>query len=114
MRIALVTSCANGDELVKEAALNAAFRFCEWQECIVSHYKAGYAETADGRCTEAIIAALEARPEGTSIIWSKLAKLKHWYQRFGAGPLARCRDGLAREGVICFDKKTGRVWLPDN
>jgi hypothetical protein len=113
MRIALITSAVNGNEYVSAEALQAAFRFCEWQELIVANYKAGFAETPDGRCTEAILTALEALPKGNCAKWSDLAKWKHWYKRYGASTLSRCREALIKEGVIYFDKETGQTSLKD-
>jgi hypothetical protein len=112
MRIALITSCVNGDEWVTDEAMEAAIRFCEWQEKIAAQYKAGLAETLSGKCTEAILTALRAIPAGMAAKWSDLAKRKHLYAKYGSTMPGGCRDALAREGVICYDRKTGRIWLP--
>ena len=112
MRIALITSCVNGDEWVTNKALEAAIRFCEWQEKIAAQYKAGLAETTGGKCTEAILTALKAIPAGMAAKWSDIAKRKHWYAKFGSSMPGGCRDALAKEGVIRYDAKTGRIWLP--
>lgn len=112
MRIALITSCVNGDEWMTDEALDASIRFCEWQELIAAQYKAGQAETLSGKCTEAILTALKAIPPGMAAIWSDLAKRKHWYAKFGSTMPCSCRDALVKEGVICYERKTGRIWLP--
>jgi len=111
LRIALITSAMNGDQEITTEAMNAALRFCEWQEQIRRQYQPGLSQDLDGKCTEAILVTLMNLPKGQSSTWSTLAKKKNWYKKFGVSRLTRVRSGLVQAGEIGFDEESGAVWF---
>jgi len=58
LRIALITAACNGDQLITAPCLQAAFRFCEWQQRLRQSFKPGRAETKDAEAFEAVWSAL--------------------------------------------------------
>jgi hypothetical protein len=58
LRIALITAACNGDAEVTKPCLEAAFRFCEWQERLRQVFNPGLAETKDAEAFEAVWGAL--------------------------------------------------------
>jgi hypothetical protein len=59
LRIALITAACNGDTEITKSCLEAAFRFCEWQERLRQVFKPGLAETKDAEAFEAVWSALK-------------------------------------------------------
>ncbi len=59
LRIALITAACNGDAEVTKPCLEAAFRFCEWQERLRQVFRPGLAETKDAEAFEAVWSALK-------------------------------------------------------
>jgi hypothetical protein len=58
LRIALITSACTGDAEITKPCLEAAFRFCEWQERLRQVFRPGLAETKDAEAFEAVWSAL--------------------------------------------------------
>jgi hypothetical protein len=59
LRIALITAACNGDAEISAPCLEAAFRFCEWQQRLRQVFKPGLAETKDAQAFEAVWTALK-------------------------------------------------------
>jgi hypothetical protein len=59
LRIALITAACNGDTEITAPCLEAAFRFCEWQQRLRQVFKPGLAETKDAEAFEAAWTALK-------------------------------------------------------
>ena len=59
LRIALITAACNGDPEITAPCLEAAFRFCEWQQRLRQVFKPGLAETKDAQAFEAVWTALK-------------------------------------------------------
>jgi hypothetical protein len=59
LRIALITAACNGDTEITSSCLEAAFRFCEWQQRLRQVFKPGVAETKDAEALEAVWTALK-------------------------------------------------------
>src|ERR1035438_10454960 len=59
LRIALITSACNGDTEITKSCLEAALRFCEWQQRLRQVFKPGLAETKDAEAFEAAWTALK-------------------------------------------------------
>jgi hypothetical protein len=59
LRIALITAACNGDAEITAPCLEAAFRFCEWQQRLRQVFKPGLAETKDAEAFEAVWSALK-------------------------------------------------------
>ena len=59
LRIALITAACNGDTEITVPCLEAAFRFCEWQQRLRQVFKPGLAETKDAEAFEAVWTALK-------------------------------------------------------
>jgi hypothetical protein len=110
MRIALVTSFANYNEVISTEAMQAALRFMEWQEAIRAIYKPGEAETMEAEIESIIMRTLEKVGVGAKMSWQTLYKNKH-LDRKGNNLVKRVRDGLVKEGRIGFDPQTREVWL---
>jgi hypothetical protein len=104
MRVALLSSCANGDAVITPACMDAAIRFGEWQERVRQAYKAGVAETLEARCTSAILDVLEAAgtDEDTALPnWVKIRPIrqaKNWDKKFGGPMLQRVLASMRSPG----------------
>jgi len=59
LRIALITAACNGDAEITAPCLEAAFRFCEWQQRLRQVFKPGLAETKDAEAFEAVWSILK-------------------------------------------------------
>jgi hypothetical protein len=59
LRVALITAACNGDAEITVQCLEAAFRFCEWQQRLRQVFKPGLAETKDAEAFEAVWTALK-------------------------------------------------------
>jgi hypothetical protein len=78
LRIALITAACNGDAEITKPCLEAAFRFCEWQERLRQVFKPGLAETKDAEAFEAVWSALREqynRQKATHEVHPKAASL---------------------------------------
>jgi hypothetical protein len=58
LRVALITAACNGDAEITVQCLEAAFRFCEWQQRLRQVFKPGLAATKDAEAFEAAWTAL--------------------------------------------------------
>jgi 5S rRNA maturation endonuclease (ribonuclease M5) len=110
MRVALITSFCNHDLEITPEAMEAAFRFMEWQEAIRGIYKAGDSETKDAEVEIIPLTVLQQLGAGVPTSWWTLYKNRH-LDRKGSLLVNRVRDALVREGVIGFDRSTKTVWL---
>jgi hypothetical protein len=114
LRVALVTSSMNGETEITEAALQAAFRFCEWQLAIRGEYAPGISENLDAKCTEAVLLTFHRlKQDYPDKLWkfSDIAKKKKWYAKFSSPMLSRVKKSLISEGVLGFDEESKGVWL---
>jgi hypothetical protein len=59
LRVALITSACNGNAEITAPCLEAAFRFCEWQQRLRQVFRPGLAVTKDAEAFEAVWAALK-------------------------------------------------------
>jgi hypothetical protein len=59
LRIALITAACNGDTEITAPCLEAAFRFCEWQQRLRQVFQPGLAETKEAQAFEAVWTALK-------------------------------------------------------
>ena len=124
LRIALVTASANGDTSVGLECLQAALKFCEWQEAVRAWYRPSEMDDKDGICQEAICRVLERLgkddPDGW-VSWKK-AKRAGNLSRHTAPRVIRIYKGMVELGMIEEEremdddgkgskKKTGMVRL---
>jgi hypothetical protein len=110
MRVALITSCVNGDKVVTDKAMQAAFHFMEWQEEIRERYRAGFAKSLAAECAGAI---LDSIPKGGFLKWNLTLKKKNWNKKY-ADLTQKVRDGLVKDNVIEYDRHSGKVRLKDD
>jgi Bifunctional DNA primase/polymerase, N-terminal len=123
LRIALITAACNGDAEITKPCLEAAFRFCEWQERLRQVFKPGLAETKDAEAFEAVWSALreqynrqkksgETHPKAASlsidmgqenrwklIHFTDVLNSKSYYRRY-ARFISQVRKTLLEEGFI--------------
>jgi hypothetical protein len=123
LRIALITAACNGDAEVTKPCLEAAFRFCEWQERLRQVFKPGLAETKDAEAFEAVWSALreqynrqketrEVHPKAVSLAldmqqenrWKLLhftdvLNSKSYYRRYSRF-ISQVRKTMLEEGFI--------------
>jgi hypothetical protein len=112
IRIALVSSFANHDENITDAAMQAALCFMEWQEQIRRLYIAGEAETKEAEIEATIFGKLDKVGFEKRVAWRELYRACH-LDRKGAPMVNRVRDGMQRTGVIGFDSHTNEIWLKE-
>jgi hypothetical protein len=96
-RIAVVTAAYNQDDEVSEECMAKALEFVDWQESVRYKYRPSEMDSADGKCQQAIMRALE-RYESW-IEWRSLCK-KHNLHRHGATVLNRVKAAMIRECMI--------------
>jgi hypothetical protein len=123
LRIALITAACNGDAEISKPCLEAALRFCEWQERLRQVFKPGLAETKDAEAFEAVWSALkeqynkqkstgEAHPKVANLdtdmeqehLWklihfTDVLNSKSYYRRYGRF-ISQVRKTLVEEGFI--------------
>jgi hypothetical protein len=123
LRIALITSACNGDTEITKPCLEAAFRFCEWQERLREVFKPGLAETKDAEAFEAVWSALkeqynrqketrEVHPKAASLAldmgqehrwklihFTDVLNSKSYYRRY-ARFISQVRKTMLEEGFI--------------
>jgi hypothetical protein len=123
LRIALITAACNGDTEIAAPCLEAAFRFCEWQQRLRQVFKPGLAATKDAEAFEAVWTALkeqfkrqkksqEVHPKAErltlDIDQAERWKLIHYtdvmnaksYYRTYSSMIGRVRKTLVEEGFI--------------
>ena len=123
LRIALITAACNGDAEISKPCLEAAFRFCEWQERLRQVFKPGLAETKDAEAFEAVWSALkeqynkqkktgEAHPKAVTLAldmeqvhrwklihFTDVLNSKSYYRRYSRF-ISQVRKTLIEEGFI--------------
>jgi hypothetical protein len=123
LRIALITAACNGDAEITKSCLEAAFRFCEWQERLRQVFKPGLAETKDAEAFEAVWSALKEQynkqkkagdvyPKAVGLavdikqehLWklihfTDVLNSKSYYRRYGRF-ISQVRKTLVEEGFI--------------
>jgi hypothetical protein len=124
LRVALITAACNGDPEITAPCLEAALRFCEWQQRLRQVFKPGLAETKDAEAFEAVWSALReqfkkqkksgqvhAKAELLTLEMdqSERWKLIHFtdvmnsksYYRTYSSMIGRVRKTLVEEGFVC-------------
>jgi len=123
LRIALITAACNGDAEITKPCLEAAFRFCEWQERLRQVFKPGLAETKDAEAFEAVWSALreqynrqketrEVNPKAANLTidmqqenrwklihFTDVLNSKSYYRKYGRF-ISQVRKTMAEEGFI--------------
>jgi len=123
LRIALITAACNGEAEITKPCLEAAFRFCEWQERLRQVFKPGLAETKDAEAFEAVCSALkeqynrqketrEVHPKAVSLTldmkqehrwklihFTDVLNSKSYYRKY-ARFISQVRKTLIEEGFI--------------
>jgi hypothetical protein len=109
LRIAMITSYANGDAIVTQEAVDKAIQFMEWQERIREIYMPGTSENKDAEVEETILRALAKVGIGGLVRWRDLYRTCH-LDRKGVVIANRVRENMKRNGVIGRDDKTKHIW----
>jgi len=96
-RIAVVTAAYNHDDEVSEECVARALEFVEWQESVRYKYRPSEMDSADGKCQQGIMRALERHESWVE--WRLLCKKDNLY-RHGATVLNRVKAAMIRECMI--------------
>ncbi len=105
-RVALISSSMNQDSEVGVDSMQAALLFMGWQETIRSVYQPSEALTMEAKISELI---LNGSKVGVAVKWSRFARNKNLYKKYGARMVASARDGLIKEGLLKYDSATGTI-----
>ena len=124
LRVALITAACNGDPQVTAPCLEAAFRFCEWQQRLRQVFKPGLAETKDAEAFESVWSALkeqyrkqkhsgdvhpraelltldmDPKERWKLIHYTDVMNSKSYYRTYSS-MIGRVRKTLIEEGFIC-------------
>lgn len=109
LRIAYLTSAANGDASVTDESMRAALRFMEWQEQIRTVYRPARGANEHQECVDAVIEAFERAP-GKAAKWRDLVHKGNWYRQFPRS-LRAVKRLLEDEGVIVYSKEHRKHFL---
>ncbi len=105
LRVALVTSSANRDEMVTERALQAATEFIEWQEKIRTAYAPAKTKSPYAQCMDMVCDYLEK--EDGLVNWTRVSQYEHWHRREFSQYLSTVKSYLLREGLLVPDRQKG-------
>jgi|HubBroStandDraft_1064217.scaffolds.fasta_scaffold00047_16 hypothetical protein len=97
LRTAYIASAVNQDMTLTRESLDAALRFCEWQEAIRKIYQPAQGADDYQVCYNAIEAAF--KKHGGHANWRKLSQYGNWSKYYGR-VLGTVKKNLEREGVI--------------
>jgi len=120
LRIALITSSLNHEDLVSEDAIRRALIFMEWQQSLRDRYRPSEMDTPSGKCQQAIVRALEHYEDW--VVWRDLCLRHSLYKNkaWDATILNRVKRAMVFESMLEEEtedgddskpKKTGRVRL---
>lgn len=110
LRVALITSAANGDSEITVTSMLKALELCEWQETIRANYKPSRAEVHAGKISEMIMefARRQANDFGEYEWWQwRTAYRKFHWDRMGASQVTRERDALVKDKILEEAKDEG-------
>jgi hypothetical protein len=112
MKVVLITTMMNHEEVVTEGCIRCAIRFMEWQIKIRSVFQPGEAVNDAARCRTVILQAMERKGAREKFINVKRpAHDRKWGDRFGDWLVKSVIQNLAEMGEIVpeveeiFDKK---------
>jgi hypothetical protein len=111
LRVAYITSAANGDKLVSRESVDAALCLMSWQENIRKVFQPAKGANEAEECVKTVLAAF-TKENGYSYNWREMGRKHHWYEKF-ARTLAMTKKNLIAEKLIGFDKATGRHYLTE-
>ena len=109
LRVAMITSYANGDDVITPEAVDKAIQFMEWQERIREIYMPGASENKDAEVEETILRALSKVGIGGLVRWRDLYRTCH-LDRKGVVIANRVRENMKRNGVIGWNENTKHIW----
>lgn len=98
IRVALVTSSANGDKEVTDAAMEAATRFVEWQEKIRTVYTPSQSRTNYAKCMDMVVSYCEGCKG--YINWRRVYLARHWNRADFSGELGKVKRDLIENGIL--------------
>jgi hypothetical protein len=106
LRVAVISSSANGDSKVTDAAVAAAIEFARWQAKVRETYGPGVALNQDAQVSSAILDGLLALSKKTGKValvkWRDFVSSKNLNRKFGSPMVTRNRDSLVQGGqLIC-------------
>lgn len=106
LRVAVISSSANGDSKVTDAAVAAAIEFSKWQAKVRETYGPGVALNQDAQVSAAILDGLEALAKKTGKVswvkWREFVNSRNLNRKFGSPMVTRNRDSLVQSGhLIC-------------
>jgi hypothetical protein len=105
IRVALVTSSANGDKQVTAKAMDAALRFMEWQERIRAVYTPATAKAPYAQCMDMVVSYLEGC---TGLVnWRRVSQTENWHRREFSQHLAAVKRYLLSEGILIPSQQKG-------
>jgi len=105
VRVALVTSSANGDEKVTDKAWDAAVAFIEWQEQIRTVYAPARAKSPYAQCMDMVESYLEGC-KGL-VNWRRVSQAEHWHRREFSQHLIAVKRYLISEGMLIPSPQKG-------
>jgi len=98
LRVALVTSSANGDKRVTPAAFKAATAFIDWQEKIRAVYTPANFKSPYAQCMDMVLGCLE-KAQGY-VNWRTTCQNHNWYRREFSQYVNRIKKDLIEEGML--------------
>ena len=101
MKVALITTMMNDEDVVTEQCMRCAIKFMEWQIAIRSVFEPGEAVNDSARCRTVILQAMERKgAKEKSINVKRLAHDRKWGDRFGDWLVKSVIQNLADMGEI--------------
>jgi hypothetical protein len=121
LRVASVSASANDEDDISDECMQAAFRFCEWQERIRNGgYSPSQSLNIQAQLSESIIEAFVNLSAGRQIWvrWRDVHHNKNWRNRYGSVELNRSFAAALQLGEIEAEmkdgEKTGRYQLAEH
>jgi hypothetical protein len=109
LRVAYITSAANGDRELTAESLETAFRLMEWQEQIRAVFQPAKGSNEAQECANTVCDTFRAAP-GRALNWREASRKHNWHRRFPR-TLPLIKKNLVADGILVFHKDSGKYYI---